>query len=488
MILFCPLPVSAADDLPTAPVDADILLRQGLIHRGDGRPAQVGDCAIRGDRIVAVGQFPIGKVGQDLDCRGLVVCPGFIDLHNHSDEALLQTHTRAVSNYVTQGCTTIVTGNCGFGPVDVAAYYASLDAHGIGVNVVHLVPQGSLRQQVMGDELRAPSDRELRAMRQVCHQAMLDGAWGMSSGLIYVPSSYADLDELASLAHSIGTHGGIYASHIRNENVELLAAVEEALEIGRRGKLPVHISHFKSSGQNSWGLVRVAAQAIQQARASGQSVTADQYPYAASSTSLEATLIPPWARAGGREAMLARFDDPIDGRRIREAIGQKLRELDDGQRLQLARYAAEPTWSGQRISAVAEASGESVLETAMQILRNGGASVVNHSIDEQDVRFVMTMPWVATASDGSAQSPPPRFHIRAAMGLFLEKSATMPSTRTHWDWPRRFAARPACRRISSVYRIEATCGPDSSPTWRSLIRPRFVTGPRFAIPINMPAA
>lgn len=309
---FVPVDRLRLPPLSGAPVDADILLRGGTLHRGDGQPAGVGDVAIAKDRIVAVGEFEIGAVGATIDCRGLVVSPGFIDLHNHSDRQVVSRDTRAVVNYLTQGCTTIVTGNCGSGPIDVSEYYEKMDASGVGLNVAHLLPQGALRRAVIGSDERKASPDELARMKGLTERAMRAGAWGMSTGLIYVPSSYADTAELVDLCRVVGQHGGIYASHIRNENVKLLEAVGEALEIGRRAGLPVHISHFKSSGKNSWGLVREAAKLIEKERRSGARITADQYPYTASSTSLDATLIPSWARAGGRRQLLARLEDGGD--------------------------------------------------------------------------------------------------------------------------------------------------------------------------------
>jgi len=276
---------------PKAPVDADVLLRGGTLHVGDGAPGVKGDVAIVADRIVAVGHFDVGRIGHEIDCRGLVVCPGFIDLHNHSDRQVLKKSTRAVVNYLTQGCTTIVTGNCGSGPVDVGKYYKQMDDFGVGVNVAHLLPQGALRRKVMGQERRKASPDELSQMKKLAEQAMRDGAWGMSTGLIYVPSSYADTAELIEIAKVVSKYDGLYVSHIRNENLELLSAVNEAVEIGREAKLAVHISPFKSSGQNSWGLVRVASELIEKHRRDGQRITADQYPYIASSTSLGAGLL-----------------------------------------------------------------------------------------------------------------------------------------------------------------------------------------------------
>jgi N-acyl-D-aspartate/D-glutamate deacylase len=308
-------------------------------------------------------------------------------------------------NFVMQGCTTVVTGNCGSGPIAVAEFYQKIDAAGAGTNVAHLLPHGSLREAAMGSVQRAASAEELGKMKDLVRRAMQEGAWGMSTGLIYVPSSFADTAELVEIARVVGEQGGIYASHIRNENMELLSAVNEALAIGRQANLPVHISHFKSSGRDAWGLVRRAVEMIEEAHHNGEDVTADQYPYIASSTALEATVIPTWARAGGQKELIARLDDPEKSPRIREAIIDKVHKADDGARIKIARYAPKPQWAGKSLAEIAEAQKVAPVEVVLEITRGGGAAVVNFGMSEEDVRYVMTLPWVATASDGRAYLP-----------------------------------------------------------------------------------
>jgi N-acyl-D-aspartate/D-glutamate deacylase len=395
----------AAVDLHAEPVDADLVLRGGTLHDGSGAAPVVGDVAVKGDRIIAVGEFETGRVGLEVDCRGLVVAPGLIDLHNHSDAQVVDRLTRANVNFVTQGCTTVVTGNCGAGPVEVAEYYQKIDAAGAGTNVAHLLPHGNLREVAMGSVQRAATAEEIGKMKDLARRAMQEGAWGMSTGLIYVPSSFADTAELIEIARVVGEDGGIYASHIRNESGQLLTAVNEALEIGRQAKLPVHISHFKSSGRDAWGLVRRAVEMIEESREKGEIVTADQYPYIASSTSLDATVIPTWARAGGQKELIARLDDAETSPRIREAIIDAVHRCDDGARIKIARYAPKPHWAGKSIAEIAQTEKVAPVEVVIEITRGGGAAVVNFSMSEEDVRYVMALPWVATASDGRAYIP-----------------------------------------------------------------------------------
>ncbi|HEY4259475.1 MAG TPA: amidohydrolase family protein, partial [Schlesneria sp.] len=311
----------AASTRADEPVDADLLLRSGTVYRGDDvSRGEIGDVAVQGGKIVAVGQFKLGQIGRTIDCRGLCIAPGFIDLHTHSDDQVISPTLRACVNYVIQGCTTSVTGNCGSGPTNVADFYTKIDAAGAGTNVAHLLPQGSLRERVIGNTNRKATADDIAKMKELTDKAMSDGAWGMSTGLIYVPSVYADLDELTAIASVVAAKGGIYASHIRGEGRDLLTAVNEAMRIGEVAKLPVHISHFKSSGSENWGLIRQAAAAIETAREQGRIVTADQYPYTASSTSLEATLFPTWARSGGNDELVKRLDDAEAGPRIKQEV------------------------------------------------------------------------------------------------------------------------------------------------------------------------
>ncbi len=367
---------------------------------------------------------------QVIDCTGLVLCPGFIDLHNHSDTQIVSPATRTNMNFVLQGCTTIVTGNCGSGPVDAGAFLAQVDSAGAGTNVAHLLPQGALRGDVIGLDARKATAEELEKMRALADKAMRDGVWGMSTGLIYVPSSYADTAEIAAVAQVVGQHGGVYASHIRGEGLELLKAIEEVLEIGRIGQLPTHVSHFKCSGKDAWGLAGRAIAMIEEARKGGVTITADQYPYVASSTSLDATVIPTYARAGGNKKLLERWDDPQLGPTLIAEIEDSLRKRDDGRLVRIARYAPRPDWIGKSLYAIAEMEGKTPLQVTRIITENGGAGIVNFSMNEEEVREIMKRPWVATASDGradlpSVDKPHPRLY-----GTFPRKIGTTPSVRT----------------------------------------------------------
>jgi len=413
-------PVVAAEPKPP---ETNIVFRNATLHDGSGKPGVNGDLHIKGDRIVAVGQ--VGKIdgAKEIDAAGLVIAPGFIDLHTHCDTgspALTAKSGRPNKNYVLQGVTTVVTGNCGSGPVDTAKFFTDLEA-GVGTNVIHQAPHNSIRSQVMGNENRAPTTEELAKMEALVARAMDDGAVGLATGLIYNPGTYARTEEIVALAKVAGKRGGLYASHIRNESGGLLDAIDEAIRIGRESGCRVHISHIKASGQNAWGSSARAVALIETARKKGEKVTADQYPYIASSTSLRATLVPSRYREGSQKDFVARLDDPKTGPQMKKDIAAALNGRDGGKRIQIASYSKNTAWNGKSLTAIAETEKKEPIEIVLEIERNGGASVVNFGMSEEDVRVYMKQSWVATASDGSTHVP----------------GATVPHPRSYGTFPRK---------------------------------------------------
>ena len=398
-----------------------IILRNATIHDGSGKPGQKGALLVRGERIEAIGEDIAEGGALVLDCTGLVIAPGFIDLHTHCDYPLQDPATRSNLNYLMQGVTTVVTGNCGSGPHNVAAYFKSLRDNGIGTNAIHLVPHNNVRAAVMGNANRPPTTAELQKMQDLVDQGMKDGAWGMATGLIYNPGTYAKTDEIIALAKVASKHGGIYASHIRNEGVNLLVGTDEAITIGREAKLPVHISHMKASGERAWGKAGDQISMVQKARRSGQVVTADQYPYIASSTSLSATLIPARYREGTRQQQLARFDDAEVGPKLRRAIEDALKERRGGATVRIASYRASPEWQGKPLDVIAKQAKKEAVDIVIEIERHGGAGVVNFGMSEEDVRLIMKQDFVATASDGSGHLPGPAVPHPRNYGTFPRK-------------------------------------------------------------------
>ena len=402
MVLICVTSLAYPDEKQ---ISADFVLRGGTVVDGTGAPRLRGDLAVKGDRIIAVGTFEVSPKTRIVSVDGLIVAPGFIDLHNHSDDPIVKPATRANLNYQSQGVTTIVTGNCGGGALSVAKYLDTIDSNGAGTNVVHLVPLGSVRESVMGTAERKPTPDELKAMRNLVERGMKAGAWGVSSGLIYMPGRYADIAELVALSKVAAGHGGIYASHIRDEGAGLLASINEAIAIGEGANLPVHISHLKAMGKANWGLVRAACARIEEARKAGRKVTADQYPYIASSTSLSAMVIPHWALQGNKEDFARIADDPTRGRRLREEIQADLETRDGGESIRIARYSPKASRVGRDLAAIARSESTTPVEIVIDIQCNGGAQAISFGMSEEDVREVMKHDFVATASDGSSHLP-----------------------------------------------------------------------------------
>jgi N-acyl-D-amino-acid deacylase len=386
-------------------VEADVVLKGGTLHDGSGTPGKIGDVAIKNDRIVAVGAFAVKGAPRVLDCTGLIISPGFIDLHTHSDYPLQAAKTNANYNYQTQGVTTVVTGNCGAGPADVAGYFAKLEKIGVGTNVAHLVPHNAVRTKAMGNANREPTAAELKAMEELVEQGMKDGAFGMTTGLIYTPGTYAKTDEIVALAKVVARFNGLYASHIRNEESGVFEAIAEILEIARKAGIRIHISHIKVSGRNVWGKSSDVIAMVRRARKEGIEVTADQYPYTASSTSLGAYLIPARYREGSTKDLIKRLDDEVLGPKMKKAIEASIEEHVGGKSLRIAQYSKNAAWQGKDLYAIAQSEKKSVLDIVLDITRNGGAQAVHFGMDDTDVRFFMKEPYVATASDGGSMVP-----------------------------------------------------------------------------------
>ncbi len=404
---------------PADAVDADLLLRGGTIHDGSGAEPVVGDVAVRNGRIVAVGKLTPGKIGRTIDCRGLVVAPGLIDLHTHTDGTLARPGCRPALNYLIQGCTTMCTGNCG-GAKDVAKFFKDVDTNGAGTNIVHLVGHGSVRRAVLGSQRRAPTAEELQRMKDLVDRAMRDGAWGMSTGLIYAPGSYAPTEELVALAKVVAAHGGVYASHMRDEGDHLLAAVDEAIGIGRQSGAPVHISHFKSMQIPNWGRIRKAVTMIEKARAGGMTITADQYPYTANSFSLANATLPDsrvrWSRADLAKRMAS---EPKFAAQVRRVIAD---ELSRTEKIEIAASKKFPNYVGKSLKEIAAEEKIDRVDLVLKILAQEAPQIVSHSMSEADVSWAMTVPWVATASDGAARTQNPNEHQHPRnFGTFARK-------------------------------------------------------------------
>jgi len=383
----------------------DLLIRGGTIYTGDGAPF-VGDVAIRGDRIVLVSRRADVNAAEVIDAKGMIVAPGFIDPHTHlgDDLASADAAKRLVPAFLMQGVTTAFIGNDGGGDPDVAKVLGRAKTRPVGINYAAYVGFGAVREKVVGEADRAPTDAEMGRMKKLVADAMCNGALGLSTGLFYAPQSFAKTEEVIELAREAGKRGGTYDSHIRDESsytVGLAAAIDEAIRIGREGRLPAHISHIKALGVDVQGQAPAIIAKVEAARRAGQNVTADQYPWSASGTSLVASLIPLWAQDGGRPALLKRFGDASLDTKMREGITENLRKRGGADKLLIV----EGRYLNKTLDAVAKERGEDAVTAAIAVIRIADPGVVSFNQSETDIAAFMARPWVMTGSDASGGHP-----------------------------------------------------------------------------------
>lgn len=493
----------------------DLIIRNGKIVDGTGNAWFYGDVAVVSDRIVEVGRLKSDQARRVIDADGLVVAPGFIDSHSHSDWALIMS-PRAESK-VYQGVTTEVIGQCGSSAAPRAAgeeeeaelqdlnvswqtmgeYLALLDQRGTGVNVVALIGHGNLRRTVMGMDNRPATEAELAELCKLAEQAMQEGAYGFTSGLIYPPSSYCTTEELVAIAGVVARYGGIYATHMRNEAEHLMDAMQETIEIGEKAGIPVHVSHHKVCGEANWGLVRESLAFVDRKRAEGVDITLDQYPYIATSTGLR-VVIPQWAHAGGIQAMRARLLDPETGARIREEIRQNEQRWE----WVLVSSCSKPhnkQYEGKNISEIAAMTGQEPVEAAIELLMDEDFNVgmVRFAMCEEDVEYVMQHPLVMVGSDASLRAtegplssgkPHPRsygtfvrvlgYYVRERKVLSLEeavrKMTGLAAARFGlWD---RGLLRPGCHADITIF------DPATIRDTATFVDPhRYATGIRYVL-------
>ncbi|KTE22942.1 amidohydrolase [Sphingopyxis sp. H050] len=397
----------------------DVVIRGGMIYDGSDSKPFVGDVAIRGDRIVYVG--PAGGYAADrvIDATGLIVAPGFIDPHTHAD-GFLRSPDKAVrvnAAWLNQGVSTVMIGVDGAGTPDVAEDAAQLQTSGVGTNVAFFVGFGPVRQRVLGQDARAPDAAELDRMRALVAKGMCEGALGLSTGLFYAPQSFAKTGEVVAVAREAAIRGGLYDTHQRDEStysIGLLGSVREAIEIGRQAGMPVHFAHLKALGVDVHGQAGAVIAAIDAARAEGVDVTADQYPWLASGSNLDAALLPRWAVDGGGPALLKRLDEPATLARIRAEMQDNLRRRGGAGALLL--IAQGFPWTGQTLEQVAAEWKVDSRDAALRIIRQsvqakglgergGGTSVASFNMAQADVDLLMQQPWMVTSSDGSDGHP-----------------------------------------------------------------------------------
>ena len=414
----------------------DLLIVNGRIVDGTGNSWFRGDVAVKDGKIVKVGKID-APADAVIDAKGLIVAPGFIDVHTHIETNDFNVPT--ADNFIYDGVTSVVTGNCGGSNIDLDKYFFQLDSVGLSINVASLIGHNSVRREVMGDAMRAPTIDEQRRMESLVAKAMNDGAVGLSTGLIYVPGTYAKTNEVIGLAKVAATHNGVYASHIRDEGDQVLEAINEAINIGKEANMAVEISHFKVTYKPNWGRSAQTILLVEKARDEGIDVTIDQYPYIASSTTLSTT-VTSWVSYGGDDSLKARLDDPVTRKKIRHEMvaSLKKKQMKDFSYAVVARYLPDSTFNGKSISEVNRLKGRKAnatneAETILEMIVHGRVQMVFFSMNEEDLRRILRYPFNMIASDagivtyGSGVPHPRAYGTNArVLGKYVREEKIIP--------------------------------------------------------------
>jgi N-acyl-D-aspartate/D-glutamate deacylase len=395
---------------------ADVVIKGGTIYDGGTGKPFVGDVAIKGDRILYVGPHSPLRAAQTVDAKGMIVSPGLIDAHSHPDTYILSPDAavRVNAPWTRQGVSTILVGVDGYGTPDIADYAAQRSKAGVGTNLVPMIGFGAVRQRVLGQDARAPDAAELGRMKALVAKGMCEGAVGLSTGLFYPPQSFAKTEEVIAVAREAAIRGGLYDTHQRDESsytIGLKGSVQEVLRIGREAGMPVHFAHIKALGVDVQGQAPQVIAMIEAARKAGQDVTADQYPWLASGSSLEASLLPGWSVDGGPKKMLERFADAATMARIRAEMDKNMRRRGGPGKMLL--ISAGFDWTGKTLEQMAAAWHLDPLDAALKIItqdansddRHYGGAIASFNMIDADVDLFMKQPWVVTSSDGSDGHP-----------------------------------------------------------------------------------
>jgi N-acyl-D-amino-acid deacylase len=423
----------------------DLLITGAEIIDGSGRPSFRADLGINNKRIACIGDLASAKGHTTIDATGLTLAPGFIDVHTHVERNVPQAAPFFAPNFVRQGVTTLITGNCGRSFLDIGKFLKQLDTKGTQVNVATLIGHNTVRMQVMKQKSAVPTASELRNMEDLISRGMHDGAFGLSTGLVYVPGAFAKTDEITNLARVVGREKGLYVSHIRDEASRGIEAIQEAISIGEKAGAHVHISHFKAQGPKEWGSAQARLDLIKAAKDRGVDVSLDQYPYRASSTGL-AVLLPAWLSEGEFASAKHKLEDPAIRKRIRSEMLVQLKAngWEDYAFARIAYYKFDPSLVGLTIAEVTQkreveshSSHASVIpskfaaeigrgteserqaETVIELFSHGGAQMVFFDMSEDDVETILKDPEVMFGSDSSVREESPAVlpHPRG-MGTF----------------------------------------------------------------------
>lgn len=392
-----------------AQISADLIIRNGKIYDGTGNSWYYGDIAVKDGKILKTGYLTDIRATRTIDAKGLIVAPGFIDVHGHIEGGIITTPT--ANNYIFDGVTTVITGNCGSSAENIGIFLQEVNKAQPSINVASLIGHNTVRSQIMNRDNRIPTEQEQREMEELVQQAMREGAVGLSTGLIYIPGTYAKTEEVIGLAKAAAKNNGVYSSHIRNEENSAVDAVNEAINIGKEAHIPVQVSHFKIGGKSNWGKSDMILGLIKDAREQGWDVTIDQYPYTASSTNLGIRL-PSWAFAGGNDSLKVRLNNPVIRTEIKKEMLAQLADykFPNYSYAVVANYPSDTSLNGKNISEINKLMGRKnkakfEAETIMDMVEKGGAQMIYNSMNEEDVKNIMKYPFSMFGADAGVPVP-----------------------------------------------------------------------------------
>lgn len=388
----------------------DIIIKGGKIIDGCGNSWYKADIAIIGDRIAKIGGINQANARETIDASELIIAPGFIDIHTHCDRGLIERPT--ADNYLQQGVTTVLGGNCGGSQWPIGKFLRSLKQKGISLNFATLVGHNTIRREVMAMEDRAPTPQELDKMKKMVAQAMEEGAIGLSTGLKYLPGAYSKTEEVVELASVATSYGGLYATHMRDEGKDIIESIKETIRIGREAQIRVQISHHKIINPDKEGISKETLSLIQQARAEGIEITLDQYPYSATSTGIS-VLFPLWAMEGGNHKFAERVKEPETRKKIEEAISDNIlydRGGGDPKNIVISSCESDPSLEGKSLAQILQERGieptaDNAAKLVTELQLQGSARALYHCLRQEDIRRIMASPLVMVASDGSICQP-----------------------------------------------------------------------------------
>ncbi len=430
--------------------DYDVLIRNGRVVDGAGNAWFRGDVAVKNGRIAAVGALNGRSAARTIDAAGRIVAPGFIDVHTHIEGGVEKVPRG--DNFLRDGVTTVVTGNCGGSELQLAPWFEKLEKTGLGLNVASLIGHNTVRSEVMGRANRLATPEEIARMQALVEKAMREGAVGFSTGLIYIPGTYSNPDEVVALAKAAAKYNGVYASHMRDEGERVTEAINEAVRVGKEAGMRVQLSHFKIDNRKLWGASDASLALIEKYRREGVDVVVDQYPYDRSSTNLGIRL-PSWALADGDDKVRARLESKSTRGEIKREMLKLLADLGqpDYQFCLVGRFRPKPEYEGKTIPEITklmgrEATVENQAETILDLMQLGRAQMIYHSMGGQDVERILRYPWTAIASDGGIQEfgigvPHPRSYGTNArvLGEYVRNRGVL----TVEDAVRRMTSLPA---------------------------------------------